>query len=69
MRGKETVRAKEMLQAPEWTWPGHGPYSGAAAAGMLVPEVRGHAEREESGRWKRKSLGKDGKIIMVIFLE
>jgi len=27
------------------------------------------AGREENGKWQRKSLGKDGKTIMIICLE
>jgi hypothetical protein len=43
---------------------------GAAAPGKTTPpEVLVRHDRDESGKWQRKSLGKDGKFMMVIFLE
>ena len=44
------------------------PVCGAAAPGE-TPELHAQAAREENGKWTRKSLGKGGKFIMVIFLE
>src|SRR5215831_9991080 len=45
------------------------PHSGAAAAGETTPGNTLRAEVKEGGKWQRKSLGKDGKTIMMIFLE
>jgi hypothetical protein len=45
------------------------PYPGAAAPGETTQGNTLRAEVKESGKWQRKSLGKDGKTIMIIFLE
>ncbi len=62
-------------RAPGWTGPAQivpvtegwdGP---TAAPGKTTPGKALRAGREENGKWQRKSLGKDGKTIMIICLE
>ena len=63
-------------QAPGWTRPAQIPPAvagwgdNAAAPGKTTPpEMLIRDDHHENGKWQRKSLGKDGKFIMVIFLE
>ena len=44
------------------------PYNGAAASAE-TPGMRVPAAREESGKWQKKTLGKTGKMVMIICLE
>ena len=62
-------------RAPGWTGPAQvfpvieGRDGRAAAPEKTTPGNPLRAGREENGKWQRKSLGKDGKTIMIICLE